>query len=233
MRFNEVSAPLPECLLTDFYTIVIDLTAPEETLFERIKKDSRNEIRRAQRDGVRYRSWTQCDAAVLEEFCSFYSRVASAAGMPELNRARLSAMTHTARVFLSCSEAPEGQTLTWHAYYVSGVRARLIHSASIAATLADASARNGAGHANRFHHWRDMMELKRAGMKLYDFGGWSPLLADEKRLGINRFKEEFGGTLIHQYNCLKGVSLVGKLAAAVYGRFNGYRRIASARPLVA
>ena len=139
-------------------------------------------------------------------------------------------MAETGKLFLSRCQASDGSVLVWHAYYVSCARARIIHSVSIRAGLHPA-VRNHIGRANRYHHWRDMLELKAAGIRLYDFGGWSPDPKNRKRQGINRFKEEFGGVLTHEYNCLKATSLIGKLAVAVYGRLGGYRRASPRSPL--
>jgi hypothetical protein len=230
VRFSEVSHPVPDSLTADFHTILVDLTEPENPLFQRMKKDTRQKVRRAQRDGVGYRCWMRCGAATVADFCGFYAAVAAAGGVPKLNRARLAAMAETRKLFLSRCQASDGSVLVWHAYYVSGARARIIHSVSIRAGL-DPAVRNSIGRANRYHHWRDMLELKATGIRLYDFGGWSPDPKNRKRQGINRFKEEFGGVLTHEYNCLKATSLIGKLAVAVYGRLSGYRQAAPRSPL--
>lgn len=61
--------------------------------------------------------------------------------------------------------------------------------------------RNLIGRANRFHHWQDMLRFKQAGIRVYDFGGWYQGTTDTEKLGINRFKAEFGGTVVTNYNC--------------------------------
>ncbi len=60
-----------------------------------------------------------------------------------------------------------------------------------------------------------MLLFKRQGLACYDFGGWYAGTDDPIKLGINKFKEEFGGEKVHQYNCEKGVTLKGKLALAI------------------
>jgi lipid II:glycine glycyltransferase (peptidoglycan interpeptide bridge formation enzyme) len=55
------------------------------------------------------------------------------------------------------------------------------------------------------------MRFQSEGEEIYDFGGWYAGKRDQKRLGINRFKEEFGGKIIRNFICESGVTLKGKI----------------------
>jgi hypothetical protein len=51
-RYHQLPAPLLGARCTSLYTIVIPLQGAEDELFSRLKKDTRNEIRRSMREGV-------------------------------------------------------------------------------------------------------------------------------------------------------------------------------------
>ena len=56
-----------------------------------------------------------------------------------------------------------------------------------------------------------MLTFKSEKIRMYDFGGWYAGSEDEKRLGINRFKEGFGGKIAYGYDCVEPVSLKGRI----------------------
>jgi lipid II:glycine glycyltransferase (peptidoglycan interpeptide bridge formation enzyme) len=72
---------------------------------------------------------------------------------------------------------------------------------------------------NRCLHWNDMRWFKREGIPTYDLGGWYNGIQDEEKLRINKFKEEFGGTIVKNYNCVQGVTLKGKVALLINRHF--------------
>jgi lipid II:glycine glycyltransferase (peptidoglycan interpeptide bridge formation enzyme) len=56
------------------------------------------------------------------------------------------------------------------------------------------------GYANKFLHFQDMLFFKKEGYAFYDFGGIDRDSTNPVILGINRFKEGFGGMLKREYN---------------------------------
>jgi hypothetical protein len=70
-----------------------------------------------------------------------------------------------------------------------------------------------------------MLEFRDSGVPMYDLGGWYEGVTDSKRLSINRFKEEFGGTIVTEYNCVRGLSPLGRLAARVFAIAQSYKKI--------
>ncbi len=79
---------------------------------------------------------------------------------------------------------------------------------------------NGSGHcrgaaigrANRLLFWTDILHFQQHGLHALDFGGWYPGQSDTRRLGINKFKEGFGGQRASTYMCDRGCTLKGKTA---------------------
>lgn len=88
----------------------------------------------------------------------------------------------------------------YHANYVHGGRARLLHSASHFRNSNDSGYRNMVGRANRWLHWKALLRFKASGHTCYDWGGWYDGTDDDARLNINRFKEGFGGEKQLTYN---------------------------------
>ena len=56
-----------------------------------------------------------------------------------------------------------------------------------------------------------MMQYRDAGVQLFDLGGWYNGTSDAALLGINRFKEGFGGKVICEYQGEIVVSLKARV----------------------
>jgi len=196
-----------------FHTIVIDLSQPEDVLFNRIKSDTRYEIGRARgKDGVACNAWFRPSQEVVDRFCALYDNFAKLKNLRAVNRARLKALNEVGALVLTCARRQGEEPLVWHAYISMAQQARLLYSASLFRQATDASVRNAIGRANRYLHWFDIMEFKSRGFAVLDLGGWYVGQTDRERLAINAFKQEFGGDVVQRFNCERAVSLKGQLA---------------------
>jgi hypothetical protein len=200
-------------LCREFYTILIDLTRDTDALLASMKQGCQYKIRRAEaRDDLVYECANAARADLLARFCDLYDEFTPRKSLPPLDRAWLALMAETGCLYVSrVSDGASNNELTWHTYYLSHGRATLLHSASATPPDADASARNRIGRANRFHHWQDMLWFKEGGARLYDLGGWYSGDTDARRLGINRFKEDFGGGIVKNYINERALTFKGKL----------------------
>jgi hypothetical protein len=205
---------MPGARCEPFHTLLVDLSLPQDALLAAIHKDSRYEIRRAEKsDGVVAEHYPQ-PAELLAAFQAFYNAFAQQKGLPLLDPLSLQRSCHAGHLVLS-RIMREGEPILWHAYYCASNRARLLYSASLFRDL-DSGQRNLIGRANRYLHWRDMLNFKAAGFHTYDLGGWSPPeTGDAEKLRINQFKEEFGGQLAVEFNCVYPASFKGRVACAV------------------
>ena len=191
------------------YTIEIDLTARMESLRAAMRRSTRIQIRRAEADGLQIHFWLHPDAQVLESFVCFYDRVAWKR-LPGSSVARLHALEQNGMLALSSVDSSSDEPLVWHCYEIIGSRVRCWYSASILHLFKTSTERNKLGRANRYLHYRDMAAFQSAGFEVYDFGGWYSGKEDAKKLGINRFKEDFGGRIVKRCFCDVGVTLLGK-----------------------
>lgn len=201
IEFVQRPQPIKGGRFVPFCTMIIDLTQKQEEIFDKIKKDTRYEIRRGEtKDGLVF-DWIESpNPEKLLDFCHFYDSFAATKSMQPMNRDRIGRYAEAGNLRLSRAISSEDVDLVWHAYFCLGNRARLLHSASVYRESSDSGFRSLVGRANRFLHWQDMLKLKEQGIAIYDFGGWYAGNEDEAKLSINRFKEEFGGVIIKEYN---------------------------------
>jgi hypothetical protein len=194
----------------DFCTILIDLRQSKDMLLASMKKDTRYEIRRAADDEFIYQVWDQSAPEALNEFCEYYDQFATHKSQPKQNRSWLSLLAGAGALSLSCVRV-KGDAQVWHAYHRAPHRVTLLYSASLFRDSPDSAHRNRIGRANRYHHWQDMMHFKNHEVSTYDFGGWYQGKKDQARLSINKFKEEFGGEIVRNYICERGLTIKGKV----------------------
>src|SRR6266496_4749693 len=209
-RFQQPQ-PIDGMFCRDFYTILIDLRQDQSVLLARMKRDTRYEIRRCARDGFVYELYDGKDPAVFNEFCDFYDEFAARANQPKLRRAWLFLLAASDSLHFSRIAEAGGPTLVWHDYHRSKIRVTLLYSASLPPVDTTSARRNKVGRANRFQHWQDLLRFKDTHVSLYDFGGWYEGKIDQKRLQINRFKEEFGGEIVKNYICERALTWRGAL----------------------
>jgi len=200
--------PVPGSRCTEFHTLVFDLRESEETLLSAVKKEPQRQIRRAAREGSLFTFLDRPEEDVLDAFCTFYDRFAASSGVAAVARTWLREAAAQDRLALSYA-ANGDEPLVWHSYVVASGRARQLHSASLFRGE-DSAGRAGIGRLNRWLHWQDILEFQRRGLQVFDFGG---VFADESSpgaRGINRFKEEFGGSPRTEYDCLVPMTLKGR-----------------------
>jgi hypothetical protein len=221
ISYVQKSHPISGTQCGTFYTILNDLSQTPEELLTRMPKNTQYKIRRvADRDRVIYEFWKANSSDVLVRFCEFLDRFACLKGLSRTNMPRLRALSDDGTLDISRVGDKEGNDLVWHAHYRDRARVRLLHSASLFREVKNSAFRNLIGRANRYHHWQDMLRFKQEGILVYDFGGWYEGNTDQEKLQINRFKEEFGGKVVRNYNCVRLVTAKARLIFAI-GKFLG------------
>lgn len=208
-RWFQYPLPPPKSQWRPFHTILIDLREAGETTFGRFKKDTRNEIRRARdKDAITYHFWQLPSAETISRFARAYAQLAADRHLNRLGP-RIAAAARDGCLRISAVQSKAGIPLGWHVYIQASQRVRLLHSVSSFRHLTGSAERNLVGRANRLHHWLDMVQFKDNGVSVYDFGGWYEGYSDSVKLRINRFKEEFGGTVVQEFNAETACSAVG------------------------
>jgi hypothetical protein len=211
VRYNHWSTPTPGARYAPLNTILIDLTQPVSDLLNACKKDTRYEIRRAEKDGVSARMVSAPNAEDLQSVCEAFNESVAVKGLPEMKSGALEPLVSAGALRIGIANAPDASPLAWHVYYRGGDRAILLYSISSHRGASDPAFRQLVGRANRYLHWQDLLRLRESGCTALDLGGWHPG-DDTELLKINKFKEEFGGKVVEIYNSMMGISLKGKAA---------------------
>ncbi|MEA5512456.1 hypothetical protein [Nodularia sp. UHCC 0506] len=213
------SQPMQHTQFQEVYTRLIDLTKSHDELWESLSSNDRYKIRRAEKkDGIIYEYWEDISAKILNEFADFYDVFAIQKGLPIINRLKLNNLANAGVFDLSRIKLEDDNSLVWHAHYRNKNRSFLLNSASIK-NKKDTSFQSLLGRANRYHHWQDILRFKKSGIPIYDFGGWYIGNKDEEKLRINEFKQKFGGEIVNNFNCIRGITIKGKLYLALQNMY--------------
>ena len=223
--YRQREAPIADARTTPFLTMVTDLSAEADAIAEKFGKDCRYKIRRAEtKDGLRMEFITEPETR-LDEFRAFYDAFAKEKSVaPSYHEWLLGACK--ARQLVLTSASQNGEALVWHAYLISGKSAWLQYTGSCFRNKEN-DYRALVGRANRWLHWKEMLQFKEMGLKRYDWGG---LFEDEsvpENAGINRFKKDFGGQQVRTYDCTLPVTIRGRLWLPLR---DAWRRRNSAQP---
>jgi hypothetical protein len=199
-----------------FHTLHLNLLNSAEALLEAIDKQVRYEIRRSDtKDALTISVTATPDADALHSFESFYNHFAESKGLSACRYEYLLMLSGINGLIISNACDANGDCLVAHAYIVDGIRARLLHSASVFRDTVDKSERALHGRANRLLHWKDILHFKENGYNIYDFGGIGDLSQNPVLAGINEFKMKFGGTQVTEYNSVQANTILGKMALLV------------------
>ena len=195
-------AALPLAGLEPCATKVVNLRVDEGPLFTALSSNTRYKIRRAEREGIIPRLISKPTPNDLDTFCTFYDTFATQKQRGASNRPKVRALTERDALILSFADTHDGATVAAHAYVADSqiLRTRLLYSASHFRGTDDSETRNCIGRANRFLHWHEIEQFKQLGYESYDLGGIPLDESDPEKNAIARFKSEFGGHHIIEFN---------------------------------
>jgi hypothetical protein len=193
----------------DFPTLMIDLTQGLDAIWGNIRKNCRNEINRALREGIKVR--------INENFDEFYEinksfrRKKGLAGMvlhPEF-------MKRYGTLFTAELNNEVLFGILW-LEDDNNIRGLITASKRLDAVREKAIM---IGYANRLMWWESIKYAKEKGIKEFDFGGYyTGENKNDPRHAINAFKRSFGGQLVTRYNYYKVYSRTNKWASSLYRR---------------
>jgi len=183
-----------------FYTRVVDLTQERDALLVQMDGFTASDIKKAaKKDQTLCQKIDAKDQRALGEFADFYDRFAAIKHLDSADRPWLERTAQAGRLDIWAADAPNGERLAYHVFYRDPNRVRSLHAASFYAHASTKEAQRKIGRANRLLIWESMMHYQTSGVKIFDLGGWYPGSADSALLGVNKFKEGFGGKVIREY----------------------------------
>jgi hypothetical protein len=200
-------------------TVCIDLSGTLETLSKGVAKNTRYEIRQAEKLGDRIRI-ERNGPEVTDKFLALFNDfVRSKPEVAAINHSMLRRYEAHADIFMAYLD---GNPVCGHVLLrdVEIGRARLLYSAS--RRFDDRETARLSGTLNRFLHWHEICAYREERFSAYDLGG----IKEGKADGITQFKMSFGGDVVkeHTYLCA-GIPWVGRTAQALLEKVvKRYRR---------
>lgn len=164
-----------------------DLSKPMDEIMSSMKPNTRNEIRRALKEGCTFEISTD-----LDEFVSFYNAFCDSKGLNDYtNKARILKYGNV----LITKVIKDNMLLAMHANILDkeGKVAFLMFSCS--QRLTEGVDRKLIGWGNKFLHYKDLEYLQGQGYTHYDWSGIC-LDPDDERYSIGQFKLSFGGKIV-------------------------------------
>jgi hypothetical protein len=192
---------------TPFWTLTADLSQDEDALFQGLSKGNRYEVRRAVKDGLVFDVDFTPTIEAIDSFKSFFNDFAAFRGIAPANIVKLESFRRSGNLSIcSVRRSNENFPLAMHCTVSDDCRVRAQNGGTLP-RVGD----NGQllGRANRLLEWQTMLAMKKAGKKIYDFGGIS---RSTELQCINDFKRQFGGIEREEYNAVLGISQLGRLA---------------------
>ena len=182
------------------HSIENDLKKTEEEILQEYKKTCRYEVRRAKtKDGLSCELLRTISNDDLREYFDFYNQFAKIKGLPNIQEEKIESlvkkkMFSIARVYDSASNL-----LSTHGYIEDGISGRVSLCTSSSLYRLNKEEASLISRANRLLHYFCMIEYKRFGYSLYDFGGL--YIGDNQVLNnVSEFKKSFGGKIV-EYPC--------------------------------
>ncbi len=203
----------------EFHTLLIDLTPELDAIWLSFDRNTRSQIRVAELDkSISIEILERSTYEQFVEFLDFYDDFSRSKSIWPIWVPRLKSLHASGQLVLS-RVIRNKEALVWHACLKTSSRFVVLYSASRQRT--DSSLRKVIGQANRLLHWREMQCLREQGCLIYDFCGWYAGVDDKALLLVNRFKEEFGGRKVVEYNILEDRTFQAKIIRAL--KFLSYK----------
>lgn len=168
------------------YSCKTDLGQSMDDIMASMKSNTRNEIRRAEKEGCEY-----VTDVSFEEFVPFYNDFCKSKGFSDLTTIGRLEKYRTTKI---TKVVHNGMTLSMHAHVVDE-EAKLVFLLFSCSPRLDAGVdKKLIGWANRYLHYKDMELFKSMGIQIYEWAGLT-LDTNDPRYSIGQYKLSFGGEL--------------------------------------
>jgi peptidoglycan pentaglycine glycine transferase (the first glycine) len=164
----------------------LDLTKTPDELFAQFRKNTRYEVRRAERAAIAVGPSTERDD--IEEFLRLYGRLAARKGFSADSPGHLRRV-----VGWLIAEPSRGALLLVREGKTAVGGAVIVRSGKRCWYVWGASEKHGQFSAGHLLQWQALLWAKAQGCTEYDFGGFTPGATS----GPAWFKEGFGGQIVH------------------------------------
>ncbi|MBL7919643.1 MAG: hypothetical protein JNJ40_04970 [Bacteroidia bacterium] len=198
--------------LNEFYTLLVDLKQPLDTIWENIYYRTRSEISSfLNNQQFEHKILTNPSDKELDEFISLFNDFAKHKNIRKAEIFRLKAFLQNK--ILSISYIKQNNNFICINFYrLTKQRAANLSSFHLKHLYEKDYSASYFGRAHRVLHWLDIKAFKTMEADYYDFCGWYNGTEDKDLLNINKFKEQFTQTKVKEYS---GVIYKNKLLATL------------------
>ncbi len=175
------------------YTLVHDLTIDSEIQFNSFSRDTKSQIRRAEKLDVLYK----VNDVSIDEFIELYNDLANIKKIPLMTKERIVKYNLEDLTFFSAHM--DNELIIVHVYIHGDKICRPLYSSSIIHKIDDPMKRKNIGFINKLMHWKEMEYFKEHRYEIYDFGGYGNDKENKALAGVDRFKKSFNGSIKELY----------------------------------
>ncbi len=186
--------------LHEFYTLLVDLALPLDTIWENIYHRTRTEITSfLSNQQFEHKVLNDPSEKELDEFILFFNGFAKEKNIRKAEVFRLKAFRKNK--ILSISYIKQNNNFICINFYrLTKQRATNLSSFHLKHLYEKDHSASHFGRAHRALHWLDIKEFKTIGAEHYDFCGWYNGTEDKDLLNINKFKEQFTQNKVKEYS---------------------------------
>ena len=170
------------------HTIELDLTLDTEKIFSNFSKVVRQQIRKAETDGI------VCEtSADIEIFVEFFNNFAIKKGTFATSQQNI---LEKKDYLIIRFAKHNGKILAAHSYLKDDDEKIIRHYQTATIRFNEDIDKNFVGLSNKLLLVNSLVEFKEQGYKKFDLGGYAANTKDESLLGINNYKLKFGGQVV-------------------------------------
>lgn len=195
------------------------LTKSLEDLFSGLDSSFRNEVRRAQKEGVKIELTTPASANIISSEIEDYINFSISKNLIPIPKKKLIAYASNGILIIGTAFY-EGNPIRSHFYISSNNRILLVASFPRASSLN--MKQNLLGWANRYLHWESIVFSKKVGLKYYSLGGIGNPGSNNNK-NIVTFKSEMNPGNSTSYNYAIPLTTLGKVILYLAEFANTYR----------
>ena len=204
----------------EHFTILININQSEDSIFKQFAPNTRNEIRRAEKEGVIF-NLLENNINNINLFVEFYNKFTRLKNLKEIKNDILLNSMKSLIITSATMDNKENiiaNPLVMHVYIMDNEekRAVLMFSASLFRAEEFNDIKHIIGNANRFLHFKDMLYFKSLGLSYYDFGGYAMSKDSQDLKNINFFKKSFGGNIVKEYDYYSFLYFLGKKIMKIF-----------------
>jgi hypothetical protein len=221
-RLHSIPEPLDRAINKESWTLLTNLSGTDEDIMALLHRDTRKQVRRAEREGISLERYDCQQMDILNEFDIFYNKFSDSKSEVRdilkisVQLHMLKRIANAGMLEVSRAIGRDGEPIVYHVFIIADGRVRVHHSASHFREDQSSERRHYLGWANRYLHLQNMLHYKQQGYSEYDLGGWYAGKDNKSLLRVNQFKEEFGGRVVCEYDAFYGCTTPGKWALLIH-----------------